>query len=214
MKTTNKQIEKIQTAFTFLPPPQRLQESAPDKLEVFEQTANTRLIVNRSDYTRWARHFETNLTGQGIKFETETGSFKLTIQLRPDDSAVFTLENLKDKSTLTARLHDDPEFLLDFRFCHNAMEEFSGHITKFNRPSSRVPCLVIEWKKATCEYSARNRELLPQILTAAAFGHLKHWWRTARRVQSLMLNSPPAGPRPVLNFSTGKTAPAAPGSAQ
>jgi hypothetical protein len=214
MKSKTKQIENLPTNLNFLPPPQRWKETAPNKLEIFEQTANTRTIVTAADCARWTKPFDRNITAKGIAFKTEIGSFKLAVQGLHAGRIVFTLENLQDKTRLTARLLTDPHTLFDFRNRQNFMAVHYGTYPKINRTSPRVPCLIIEWKEADCERTDLNREILPQIFTAAAFGHLKYWWRTARRVQKIILHSPPAGPRPSLNFSTGKTAPAAPGSAQ
>lgn len=184
------------------------------RLELFEQISNNRSIVTATDYTRWAKPFERNTTAKGITFKTKNGSFKLTSHRQPNGT-IFALVNLKDKSRLTARLVIDPDRLCEFRTHQNFMTATRGCFGgKFNRTSPSVPCLIIEWKEAPCDLSDANREILPLILTAAAFGYLKYWRRIARRVRNLISYSPPAGPRPFLDFSSGKTAPAASGSAQ
>jgi len=184
------------------------------RLELFEQVANNRCIVTETDYARQSKPFERNTTAKGITFKTKNGSFKLTSYRQPNGT-IFDLVNLKDKSRLTARLVIDPDRLCEFRTYQNFMTATQGYFGgKFNRTSPSVPCLIIEWKEATCVRSDLNREILPLILTAAAFGYLKYWRRIARRVRNLISYSPPAGPRPFLDFSSGETAPAASGSAQ
>ena len=184
------------------------------RLELFEQVANNRCIVTETDYARQSKPFERNTTAKGITFKTKNGSFKLTSYRQPNGT-IFDLVNLKDKSRLTARLVIDPDRLCEFRTYQNFMTATQGYFGgKFNRTSPSVPCLIIEWKEATCVRSDLNREILPLILTAAAFGYLKYWRRIARRVRNLISYSPPAGPRPFLDFSSGETAPVAAGSAQ